>query len=292
MVTKLQLKVIWFLCVLILLLGCGGKNKVKESYTDEESFQKAMELYRKKDYYNAKPAFTELRDKFPLSPYAITSELRLGDIHYFQREYVEAIHFYEEFKRLHPSNPHVPYAIYQLGMCYYKQVSYIDRDQTPAARASQYFYSLKTNYPLSPFAGSAMGKYTICRQKMFDHDFYIGHFYFRTKEYWAAKERFQSMLQDYPYGGARDKVLFYLGKTYVHLNEDVKAEAAFSRLVQDYPYSEYTPEAESFLNIPRQEVKQVEPEEEQAALEEEQVESEEEQSEGEQKKKKKRFFFF
>ena len=43
MVTKFQLKVIWFLCVLILFLGCGGKTKVKESYTDEESFQKAME---------------------------------------------------------------------------------------------------------------------------------------------------------------------------------------------------------------------------------------------------------
>ena len=235
MVTKFQLKVICFLCAFTLLFGCGGKKKVKEHFTDEEYFQKAMDLYRKKDYYQAKPAFTELRDKFPLSPYAITSELRLGDIHYFQREYVEAIHFYEEFKRLHPSNPQVPYAIYQLGMCYYNQVSYIDRDQTPAAQAAQYFYSLKTNYPLSPFTGSAMGKYTICRQKMFDHDFYIGHFYFRTKEYWAAKERFKAMLQDYPYAGARDKVLFYLGKTYVHLNEDVKAESAFSRLLQDSP---------------------------------------------------------
>jgi len=100
------------------------------------------------------------------------------------------------------------------------------------------------------------------------------------------------MLQDYPYGGARDKVLFYLGKTYVHLNEDVKAEAAFSRLLQDYPYSEHTAEAESFLKIPRQETVQVEPEKEQAALEEELVEPVEEQAEAEQKKKKKRFFFF
>ena len=269
MVTKFQLKIICFLCLFTLLLGCGGKRKVKEPFTDEEYFQKAMDLYRKKDYYQAKPAFTELRDKFPLSPYAITSELRLGDIHYFQREYVEAIHFYEEFKRLHPSNPQVPYAIYQLGMCYYNQVSYIDRDQTPAAQAAQYFYSLKTNYPLSPFTGSAMGKYTICRQKMFDHDFYIGHFYFRTKEYWAAKERFKAMLQDYPYAGARDKVLFYLGKTYVHLNEDLKAEAAFSRLLQDYPYSEYALEAEILLEIPHQENQQFASEEGQSEPEEE-----------------------
>jgi len=271
MVTQLQLKVLWIFLILFLWYGCAGRTKVQEPQTDEECFAKAMELYRKKDYYSAKPAFTEVRDKFPLSPYAITSELRLGDIHYFQREYVEAINFYEEFKRLHPSNPHVPYAIYQLGMCYYNQIGYIDRDQTPAAQAAQYFYSLKTNYPLSPFTGSAMGKYKICRQKMFDHDFYIGHFYYRTKEYWAAQARFKSMLSDYPYAGARDKVLFYLGKTYTHLNEDVKAESAFARLVQDYPFSDYAAEAERLLKLASEEEAQDKPEE---------------------NEKKKRFFFF
>ncbi len=271
MVTQLQLKVFWIFLVLLLWYGCAGKAKIKDPQTDEEYFAKAMELYRKKDYYGAKPVFTEVRDKFPLSPYAITSELRLGDIHYFQREYVEAVHFYEEFKRLHPSNPHVPYAIYQLGMCYYNQIGYIDRDQTPAAQAAQYFYSLKTNYPLSPFAGSAMGKYKICRQKMFDHDFYIGHFYYRTKEYWAAQERFKSMLSDYPYAGARDKVLFYLGKTYTHLNEDVKAESAFARLLQDYPFSDYAAEAERLVNAPPEQ---------------------EEEDKPKENEKKKRFFFF
>ena len=271
MVTQLQLKVLSVFVFLLLVGGCAGKKDVTEPQTDEEYFTKAMELYRKKDYYSAKPVFTEVRDKFPLSPYAITSELRLGDIHYFQREYVEAIHFYEEFKRLHPSNPHVPYAIYQLGMCYYNQMSYIDRDQTPAAQAAQYFYSLKANYPLSPFTGSAMGKYKICRQKMFDHDFYIGHFYYRTKEYWAAQARFKSMLSDYPYAGERDKVLFYLGKTFINLNEDVKGESAFARLLQDYPFSDYVAEAERLLNVPPEE---------------------EEQDEPEENEKKKRFFFF
>jgi outer membrane protein assembly factor BamD len=116
-----------------------------------------------------------------------------------------------------------------------------------------------------------MGKYKICRQKMFDHDFYIGHFYYRTKEYWAAKVRFKSMLSDYPYAGARDKVLFYLGKTYTQLNEDVKAESAFARLLQDYPYSDYAAEAERLLNMTPEEEVQNEPEEH---------------------KKKKRFLFF
>jgi outer membrane protein assembly factor BamD (BamD/ComL family) len=94
---------------------------------------------------------------------------------------------------------------------------------------------------------------------MFDHDFYIAHFYYRTKEYWAAQTRFKTMLSDYPYGSARDKVLFYLGKTYTHLNEEVKAESAFARLLQDYPFSDYAAEAERLINVPPEEEVQYEP---------------------------------
>ena len=110
-----------------------------------------MEFYRKKDHWQAAPAFTEVRDKFPLSQYAVLSELRLADVHYFKSEYVEAVHYYEEFKRLHPSNPNVPYAIFQLGMCYFQEIEVIDRDQTPAEKAADYFEYLITHYPASPF---------------------------------------------------------------------------------------------------------------------------------------------
>lgn len=257
--------------IVILSLGCASTSKKKEPQTDEEFFNKAMDFYKKKDYWQAKPAFTELRDKFPLSKYAVIAELRLGDIHYFKGEYVEAIHFYEEFKRLHPSNPDVPYAILQLGMCHFEQIELIDRDQTPAENAANYFSYLITHYPTSPFAGAAMGKYKICRQRLFEHDFYIGHFYYKTKEYWAAKERFLKILSDYPYAREKDKVFFYLGKTYHHLNEGEKARETLFTLMEDFPQSKYQAEAKFLMGLP------LEPEEKEQL---------------ERKQKKKRFIIF
>lgn len=240
-------KCLLLFCILLLLSACRGKPDIKEMGTDEESFARAMELYRKKDYWQAKPAFTELRDKFPLSPYAVLAELRLGDIHYFNEEYVEAVHFYEEFKRLHPSNPDVPYAIFQLGMCYFKQVESFDRDQTPAEKAADFFRYLIKNYPSSPFVGSAMGKYKICRQRMFEHDFSIGRFYYKSKKYWAAKERFTGVLSQYEFISNRDEVLYYLGMTYRYLNDEAKADEVLTTLVREFPQSAYGQEARALL---------------------------------------------
>jgi outer membrane protein assembly factor BamD len=238
----------WSLLVLAVFLGCAGRASVKPPETDEDFFNKAMAFYRKKDYWQAKPVFTDIRDKFPLSKYAVLAEIRLADIHYFATEYVEAIHFYEEFKRLHPSHPDVPYAIFQLGMCYFKQRESIDRDQTPVEKASRHFEYLITHYPSSPFTGKAMGKYKICRQMMFEHDFYIAHFYYKTKKYWAAKQRFLKMIPQYPYIREKDSVLMYLAKTYQHLNEGVEAKKTLGLLLNDYPVSAYRDEAERLLD--------------------------------------------
>ncbi|MBW1839402.1 MAG: outer membrane protein assembly factor BamD [Deltaproteobacteria bacterium] len=240
----------WIPLLLVYFLGCAGVPEKKEPRTDEEFFNKAMEFYIARDAWQGIPAFQEVRDKFPLSQYAVLSELRIADLHYFKAEYVESIHFYEEFKRLHPSNPHVPYTVLQLGMCYFKQIEVVDRDQTPAEEAASYFEYLIEHYPTSPFAGKAMVKLTICRQKIFEHDFYIGHFYYKTKKYMAAKERFLKILKHHTHVENKDKVLFYLALTYQQLNEETEARDMLLRLLENYPHSKHRTQAKLLLNIP------------------------------------------
>jgi len=239
----------WLLLVLIFSLSCARAPKMKEPKTDEECFNRAMRFYRERNHWQGIPAFQEVRDKFPLSHYAILAELRLADLHYFKSEFVEAVHYYEEFKRLHPSNPHVPYSIFQMGMCYFKQIESIDRDQTPAKKAANYFEYLIDHNPTNPFTGKAMGKLKICRKKIFEHEFYIGNFYYKTKKYLAAKERFSTILTQHPYAREKDKVLFYLGQTYQHLNEKDKARDTLFTLIENYPQSEYSAQAKLLLGL-------------------------------------------
>ena len=57
---------------------------------------------------------------------------------------------------------------------------------------------------------------------MFEHDFYIASFYYKTKEYWAAKQRLVKMIPAYPYIRGKDKVFLYLAKTLI---EGLKAHS-------------------------------------------------------------------
>jgi len=106
---------------------------------------------------------------------------------------------------------------------------------------------------------------------MFEHDFYIGHFYYKSKKYWAAKARFSEIVTLYPYAKGKDKVLFYLGQSYQQINEETRSRDILLTLMKDYPQSEYRIQTKVLLGIP------LEPEE---------------KEELEEKQKKKRFILF
>jgi len=71
------------LCLLMIAaLGCASTPaKPKLSGSDEDAYAKAMSDFRRGNYIEAIPVFEELREKFPMSPYAVLAELRLGDCH-------------------------------------------------------------------------------------------------------------------------------------------------------------------------------------------------------------------
>jgi outer membrane protein assembly factor BamD len=83
---------------------------------------------------------------------------------------------------------------------------------------------------------------------MFEHDFSIGRFYYKTKKYWAAKGRFTDILSQYDFISNRDEVLYYLAMSYRHLNDETKAQEVLVTLVREFPQSLYGQEAQAALN--------------------------------------------
>ena len=153
-----KLLVISLIILLTGLISCSTAPKTKPVQNAETLYNKALKSFSKKNFFEAIPAFEELKDKYPISPYATLAELRLGDCHFLQNEMELAIHYYENFKRLHPNNLNVPYSIYMTGKCYFEQLLAVDRDQTAALEAVEYFQSLVDLYPESPYSGKALCK--------------------------------------------------------------------------------------------------------------------------------------
>ncbi len=238
-----------FLCLLLIvgMCACAAAPDIKKPNTDEDYYNKAMAFFKARNYFDAIPAFQELKEKFPLSPYAVLAELRLGDSHFYKEEYVEAIHMYENFRRLHPNNQSVPYSIYMTGMCYYNQILTIDRDPTFARQAAEQFQQLLELYPTSPYTGKALFKLSESRRIIAEHEFHIAEFYLFYKNYSGAISRFNAILKEYPYAIPRERVIFYIAKANFLSDQKERGQKFLNYIIRKYPDSPYAAQAKQLL---------------------------------------------
>ena len=205
--------------IFVFISGCTAIKKTwnaligeDETGTAQELAWDGMDAYEDGSYKVAIENFQKLKDWYPFSKYAILAELKIADAHYQLEEYEEAIFAYEEFEKLHPRNEAVPYVIYQIGRCYYDQIDTIDRDQTPARKALETFQRLHKQFPDNQYARSGKEHIPKCLKSLAGNEYYIGVFYYKSKHYSAALQRFMSVLSNYPDVGYHQKALSYIAK--------------------------------------------------------------------------------
>ena len=208
------------LIVMFAFSGCAW-FQTEEEKTAQELINDGMEQYNDKDYKDAIESFEKLKDWYPFSQYAILAELKIGDAHYHLEEYEDAIAAYEDFENLHPRNEAIPYVIYQTGLCYFERIDTVDRDQSTAQKALETFERLRKQFPKDPYSIKAEQNIKSCQKSLAGHDLYVGLFYYKSKHYKAALQRFKNVLTNYPDVGVHQKALQYI----MQCEEKIKATA-------------------------------------------------------------------
>jgi outer membrane protein assembly factor BamD len=193
-------------CLLLWISGCGLWAKKEAPATPQAAYEEGLRLLEKKKYEKSAEAFRKFKEEFPLSTYTPLAELRLADSLYFDKNYAEAIVQYDEFKKLHPTHPEIPYAIYQVGMCYLKQMASVDRDQTVTEKALEQFRYVVENFSDSKYVSDATTKMQLCQRQLAEQEFEIGYFYYRMDRYPAALGRFEEILKKYPDAGLERRI--------------------------------------------------------------------------------------
>ncbi|MCP3874859.1 MAG: outer membrane protein assembly factor BamD [Desulfobacteraceae bacterium] len=150
------------------------------------------------DYKDAIKAYTDLKDWYPFSKYAILAELKIADAHFNLEEYDEAIFAYEEFEKMHPKNEAIPYVIYQTGLCWFKQLDTVDRDHTPAKNSLIQFNRLINQFPSDEYAKKSKPNIKTCLDNISGHELYVANWYMKTKKYKAALKRYEYLVENYP----------------------------------------------------------------------------------------------
>jgi outer membrane protein assembly factor BamD len=155
-------------------------------------------FFHEVDHARAIKYFQEVIDNYPYSDHAVLAELRIADTHFEQRNFQEALSYYQDFVELHPNHPKVPYAIYRNGLCSYEQMRASDRDQGPTREAASQFQALLERYPDSEEAADAKVKLAETRDRLAHHELEIADFYYDQGIYHAAVQRYQRALDTYP----------------------------------------------------------------------------------------------
>jgi len=210
--------------VMFLLGGCslynryfGGEDQRKPS----ELMSDGMKNFERGNYDQATEAFQKLKDRYPYSKYAIIAELRMADALYEKEEFESAYAAYDEFERLHPKNENIPYVIYQKGMCNFRQVTAMDRDQTFTLKAREEFERLVKRFPRSEYTTMARKHIRECFIYLAEYELYVGHFYYKKGFYKTAMNRYKYLVQNYPDMGQYHEALEYISKCREKINEDM-----------------------------------------------------------------------
>ena len=203
------------LLALFFLNGCSllefflGEKEDKSPQAIMADGIKDLEAGR---YQSAVEAFQNIKDRYPYSKYALIAELKMAEALYLQKEYDLAYEAYDEFEKLHPKNKDIPYVIYQKGMCHFKQMKSIDREQEHTRSAQQEFERLVRRFPRDDYANRARRNIRKCLIFLAEYELYVGHYYYERGYYQAALGRYLYIIENYPDMGQYHEAMEYISK--------------------------------------------------------------------------------
>lgn len=236
--------------MLLLFPGCEKKKSVLQS--NEEIYSKAMDKMEKGRCRSTLEILKDIGIAEEISkeraPYVL---IATADANFYLEDMLsiaDAAKSYSEFVTFYSDHALAPYAQYQIGMCYYKLSNSPENDQSQTYKAIEEFKKVKNINPDSSFVRAANGMIGMCNQKIAEHEYVIGKFYYKRKEYYAAAERFREILSRYESYPEKEKIYFYLGNSLLKLNNSSEGQIYLDKLVHDYPDSKYTRDAREILN--------------------------------------------
>lgn len=189
-----------FLLVIMFVGGCSSTPTAgkEESISAEELYLKSYKLLQEQEYTEAAETFDKIDRQYPYSPWAAKAQIMSAYSYYLKGSYDDAILTLDRFIQLHPGNQYTVYAFYLKGLSYYNQISDIGREQQMSKMALETFNTLLARYPYSMYTNDAMLKMEQIQDQLAGKDMEVGRYYLQNKEYYAALNRFQDVIANYP----------------------------------------------------------------------------------------------
>jgi len=183
------------ICALVYgAIACGPPAPLGEI----DLFEEANREFETGQFTLATSHYEELLEQHPFSDLAEIARLRIAHAYYLHHDYDKAIAAFNDFERLHPASPLMPFVEYTIGMAYLDQVRPIDRDKSSAENALRQFERVQGRYGGSLYGRLAGFRLVECRETLASHELVVGDYYRRVGKTPASASRYRYLVENYP----------------------------------------------------------------------------------------------
>ena len=206
-----------------VLFSCAEKTVKKE-----EVMSKALKLYQKGEYGDAKEYFKKAIYKAEnmTTTDIMRARYYLGNIYYLEENYIDAIVEFEEFLSLFPTAPQVPEILYKLADSYMKVSPSPDRDLTYVRKALEKAEEIIDSYPESVYVSKAKKIIEKAKKIEATHIIAIADLYENLGKYYSAAVYYNLVYDDYPDQIEKDfieyKIAFNLANTEKQYEDEIE----------------------------------------------------------------------
>ena len=230
----------------MLLAGCMSKEADIDLATYVEETDPADALYNQGlanlnagRLKEASKKFDAVDRQHPYSEYARKSMVMGAFANYRQGNYEEAIGSAKRYLTLYPSTEDADYAMYIIGLSYFRQIRDVTQDQKEARQTVQTMQELVTRWPESEYVEDAKAKIRFANDQLAGKEMQIGRYYLERREYLAAIKRFRSVVETYSNTRHIEEALARLVEAYYAMGLTDEAQTAAAVLGQNYPDSQW-----------------------------------------------------
>jgi len=232
----------------LLAAGCGAQRGAvppASADADQFLFERGQAAFKEQKWLQAREYFRQIVDNYPQSTYRPDAKLGVGDT-YIGEHSTEAltlgVNEFREFLTFYPTSPRADYAQFRLATALAEQMLAAERDQTTTREVVKEMQVFLDRYPNSALMPEAKALMRQAKDRLSEASYRVGFYYYRSKWYPGAIDRFKEVLAADPEFTSRDAVYYHLAESLLRGGTEAsKAEALpyFERLLKEFEQSSY-----------------------------------------------------
>ncbi|MBU0764224.1 MAG: outer membrane protein assembly factor BamD [Bacteroidetes bacterium] len=253
MFPKKAISISILILVCIFLISCSKFQKLLKSSDYELKYTKALEYYKKEDYYRAQQLLEEL--------ISLTRGSKRGEEVYFyyaycyygQENFILAGYHFRTFSKTYPASSHTEECEYLSAYCYYLDSPEPSLDQSNTKRAIDALQLFINRYPDSEKITECNELIDKLRDKLEIKSYNSARLYYDISDFKSAVIALKNSLKDYPDSQFREDILYYILKaSYEYAENSIEKKQKeryqetineYYALIDEFPETQYLKEA-------------------------------------------------